>query len=50
MFKNVKIRIYMTVILSVVLYGCEALSLTLKERQRVLRIFEPRRDKVTGCL
>jgi hypothetical protein len=29
--KNVKIRIYKTVILPVVLYGCETWSLTLRE-------------------
>jgi hypothetical protein len=29
--KNVKIRIYKTVLLSVVLYGCETWSLTLRE-------------------
>jgi hypothetical protein len=31
MSKNVKIRIYKTIILPVVLYGCETWSLTLKE-------------------
>jgi hypothetical protein len=49
--KNVKIRIYKTIILPVVLYGCETWSLALREerRLRVLRrIFGPRRDKVTG--
>jgi hypothetical protein len=39
--KNVKIRIYKTVILSVVLYGCEKWSLTLREEYR-LRVFENR--------
>jgi len=47
---------YRTVILSVVLYGCETWSLTLREEcrlrvfeNRVLkRIFGTRRDKVTG--
>jgi hypothetical protein len=29
--KNVKVRIYKTVILPVVLYGCETWSLTVKE-------------------
>jgi hypothetical protein len=29
--KNIKIRIYKTIILSVVLYGCETWSLTLRE-------------------
>jgi len=52
--KNLKIKIYRTVILSV-LYGCETWSLTLRgERKlrvfenRVLRIFGPRRNEVTG--
>jgi hypothetical protein len=48
--KNIKIGIYKTIILPVVLYGCEAWSLTLREehRQRVLRIFGPKRDEVIG--
>jgi hypothetical protein len=53
--KNLKIKIYRTIILPVVLYGCETWSLTLEERRlrvfenRVLRrIFGPKRDKVTG--
>jgi hypothetical protein len=37
--KNLKIKIYKTVILPVVLYGCETLSLTLREEHR-LRVFE----------
>jgi hypothetical protein len=41
MSKNLKIKIYKTVILPVVLYGCETWSLTLKEEQR-LRDFENR--------
>ena len=54
--KNVKIKIYRTIILLVVLYGCETWSLTLREEYR-LRMFENRlprsiygtkRDKVTG--
>jgi hypothetical protein len=39
--KNVKIRIWRTIILHVVLYGCEAWSLTLREEHR-LRVFENR--------
>ena len=39
--KNLKIKIYRTVILSVVLYGCETWSLTLWE-ERKLRVFENR--------
>jgi hypothetical protein len=50
------IQIYRTIILPVVLCGCETWSLTLKEElwlrvfeSRVLRrIFRPRRDEVTG--
>jgi hypothetical protein len=37
--KNVKIRIYKTIILPVVLYGYEIWSLTLREEHR-LRVFE----------
>ena len=51
--KNVKIKIQRTIILLVVLYGCETWSLTLKEERRlrksqnrVLRIFGPKRDEV----
>jgi hypothetical protein len=40
-----KIRIYKTIILSVVLYGYETLSLTLRVRKR---IFGPQRDEVMG--
>jgi hypothetical protein len=54
MSKNVTISIYKTVILSVVLYGYETWSLTLKAKyrlrvfeNRVLRIFGPK-YKVTG--
>jgi hypothetical protein len=49
--KNLKIKIYETVILPVVLYGCDAWYPTLREerRLRVLRrIFGPKRDEVTG--
>ena len=54
--QNLKIKIYRTIILPVVLYGCETWSLTLREEHR-LRVFEnrvlrsifgPRRDGVTG--
>ena len=37
--KNLKIKIYRTIILPVVLYGCETCSLTLRE-ERKLRVFE----------
>jgi len=54
--KNLKIKIYRTIIFPVVLYGCETWSLTWWEERklrvfenRVLRrIFGPRRDEVTG--
>jgi len=54
--KNLKIKIYRTIILPVVPYGCETWSLTLREERR-LRVFESRvwrrvfgskRDEVTG--
>ena len=39
--KNLKIKIYRTIILPVVLYGCETWSLILREEHR-LRVFENR--------
>jgi hypothetical protein len=54
--KNLKIKIYKTIILPVVLYGCETWSLTLRVEHR-LRVFENRvmrrmfgskRNEVTG--
>jgi hypothetical protein len=39
--KNIKIRIYKTIILRVVLYGCETWSVILKEEHR-LRVFANR--------
>jgi hypothetical protein len=39
--KNVKIKVCRTIILPVVLYGCETWSLTLREERR-LRVFENR--------
>ena len=39
--KNLTIKIYRTIILHVVLYGCETWSLTLREEHR-LRVFENR--------
>jgi hypothetical protein len=43
-WKNLNIKIYKTVILPVVLYGCETWSLTLREEHRLhrLRVFENR--------
>jgi len=53
--KNIKTKTQRTIIFSVVLYGCETWSVTLREERRlrvfenrVLRIFEPKRDEVTG--
>jgi hypothetical protein len=51
-----KIKIYRTIILPVVLYGCETWSLTVRKERglwvsenRVLRgIFGAKRDEVTG--
>jgi hypothetical protein len=54
--RNLKFKIYKTIILPIVLYGCETWSLTLREEHR-LRVFENRvlrrifglkRDEVTG--
>jgi hypothetical protein len=54
--RNVEVKIYKTIILPVVLYGCETWSLTLREEHRpkvfenrvLRRIFGPKRDEVTG--
>jgi hypothetical protein len=56
LLKNVKVRIYKTIILPVVLliYGCETWSLTLREKLRVFenrvlrRIFVPEMDRMMG--
>jgi hypothetical protein len=53
--RNVKIKIYKTIILPVVFYGYETLSLTLREEHRLRvfenrllsRIFGPKRNEVT---
>jgi hypothetical protein len=54
--RNVKVKIYKTIIVPFVLYGCETWSLTLREEHR-LRVFEnrvlrgifgPKREEVTG--
>jgi len=54
--KKLKIKIYRTIILPIILYGCETWSVTLREERR-LRVFEnrvlrkvfgPKRDEVTG--
>jgi hypothetical protein len=54
--RNVKVKIKKTIILPVVLYGCETWSLTLREEHRLRvfengvlrRIFGPKRDEVMG--
>jgi hypothetical protein len=54
--KNTVIKIYRTIILPVVLYGCETWLLILREERRLSvfenrvlsRIFGPKRDEVTG--
>jgi hypothetical protein len=54
--RNVKVKIYKTIILPVVLYGCATWSLTLREEHRLRvfenrvlrRIFGPKKDEVTG--
>jgi hypothetical protein len=56
--KNIKIKIYITIILPVVLYGCETWSLTLREEHRLRvfensvlrRIFGPKKGEVMGGL
>ena len=53
---ELKIKIYKTTILPVVLYGCETWSLTLRDERRLRvfenrvlrRVFGPKRDEVTG--
>jgi len=53
--KNLKIKIYRTIILPVVFYGCETWSLTLREERRLgkfedwglKKILRPKRDEVT---
>ena len=53
--KELKIKIYRTIILPVVLYGCEIWSLTLRDERRLRvfenrvlrRVFGPKRDEVT---
>jgi hypothetical protein len=56
LLKNVKVRIYKTIILPVVLYGCGNWSLTLREELRLRmvenrvfrRIFRPERKEMIG--
>ena len=54
--KNILVKIHRTIILPVVLYGCETWSLTLREERRprvfenkvLRRIFGLKKDEVTG--
>ena len=54
--KHLKIKIYRTIILPVVLYGCETWSLTLRQERRLRvfenrvlrRVFGPKRDEEQG--
>jgi hypothetical protein len=54
--KNLRIKIYRTIILLMVLYGCGTWSLTLREERRLRvfenrvlrRVFGPKRDEVRG--
>ena len=54
--KKLKIKIYGTITLHVVLYGCETWSLTLREERRLRvfenrvlrRVFGPKMEEVTG--
>ena len=56
--KTLKIKIYRTINLPIVLFGCETWSLTLREEHRLRvfenrvlkRVFGPKRDEVTGEL
>ena len=53
---NTEIKIYKTIILPKVLYGCETWLLTLREERRLMMfenrvlmsLFRPKRDEVTG--
>jgi hypothetical protein len=53
---NVKVKVYRTIILPVLLYGCETWFVTLREEHRLkvfenrvqMRIFGSKRDEVTG--
>jgi hypothetical protein len=54
-FKNITIKIHSSIILPIVLYGCETWSLTLREKHRLrvsekraLRIFEPKKEEGIG--
>jgi hypothetical protein len=54
--RNIKVKIYKTIVLPVVLYGCETWSLILREEHRLWvfenrvlrRILDPKRDELMG--
>jgi hypothetical protein len=54
--RNVKVKMYSTIILPVALYGCETFSFTLREEHRLrvlenrlpMKIFGSKRDEVRG--
>jgi len=54
--KNLNIKLYRTIILPVVLYGCETWSLTIREERKLrvfknrllMRIFGPKKDELIG--
>ena len=54
--RNLKIKIYRSILWPVVLYGCETWSLALREKRKLRvfknvvlkRLFGPRMDEVTG--
>jgi hypothetical protein len=54
--RNLKVKIYKTIILPVILYGCDTWSITLREEHRLRvfenrvrrRIFGPKSNEVTG--
>jgi hypothetical protein len=56
--KNIKIKIYRSIILPVVLFGCKTWYLKLKQERRprvfengmLRRIFGPNREEVTGAV
>jgi len=56
LYKNLKFKIYRTIILPVDLHGCETWLLTLREERRLRmfenrvlrRVFGAKRDEVTG--
>ena len=56
LFKNTKNKMYVTLLLPVVMYGCETWLLTSREERRLMlfenrvlrRIFRPRKVEVTG--